>query len=235
MIPQTIWQTYKVPYEQLPEYAKQAAASWQFHNYDWQYRYMDDAEVLAFVGKEYGQAWVDIFNSCPLGVMRADMWRYMVIYKHGGMYADLDTICHKPIGEWLEPDVRMIVCPEVEDHLCQWAFAAEAGHPALKSVIDCVWRAFQTPDYTHEHFVHAMTGPGVWTEGISEALGYRAKNWIAETKAVNAMPLAQELGFRIHDDWRWFHWHACEHIYGSQKWNDGKYVQWIEERKQVLA
>ena len=31
------------------------------------------------------------YRSFPLGVMRADMWRYAVLYKRGGLYADVDV------------------------------------------------------------------------------------------------------------------------------------------------
>ena len=29
----------------------------------------------------------------PIAVMKADLWRYCVIYKYGGIYADADTVC----------------------------------------------------------------------------------------------------------------------------------------------
>lgn len=33
------------------------------------------------------------FLRCPMAVMKADLWRYCIIYYYGGIYADYDTIC----------------------------------------------------------------------------------------------------------------------------------------------
>ena len=33
-----------------------------------------------------------VFESFPLGVMRADMWRYSVIHAQGGIYADVSCL-----------------------------------------------------------------------------------------------------------------------------------------------
>ena len=51
-------------------------------------------------------------QSLPVGVMRGDLWRYMVIYIYGGVYADLDTECWEPISVWMKDEYDMIVCPE---------------------------------------------------------------------------------------------------------------------------
>lgn len=32
------------------------------------------------------------YNRLPLGVMKADLWRYCIIYKYGSIYADIDTV-----------------------------------------------------------------------------------------------------------------------------------------------
>jgi mannosyltransferase OCH1-like enzyme len=36
-------------------------------------------------------------KSFPKGVMIADFWRYSIMYSHGGIYLDLDTLPVKPI------------------------------------------------------------------------------------------------------------------------------------------
>jgi mannosyltransferase OCH1-like enzyme len=35
----------------------------------------------------------DIYSSFPIGVMKADFFRYAVLLAHGGVYADVDTAC----------------------------------------------------------------------------------------------------------------------------------------------
>jgi hypothetical protein len=234
MIPKIIWQTYKDPIDTLPDYATKALNSWKDFNPDYEHRYMDDIEAGEFVLNEYGQEWYDIFINCPIGVMRGDLWRYLIVYKYGGVYTDLDTICKKPIESWLKDGYDMIVCPENNIHFCQWTFAATPGHPIIKSVLDCIREAFVAPDYTRPHFVHELTGPYVWTKGILSALEINDKIGLVYnngTEICNSSPKAKEYNFYCYggEEWRMFHYIGCKHIYGSQEWNDGGYVQWIKQ------
>lgn len=45
-----------------------------------------------------------MYQTLPKAVERADFFRYLVILRHGGMYADSDVECMMPIEEW--KDVR---------------------------------------------------------------------------------------------------------------------------------
>ena len=46
--------------------------------------------------------------------MKADIWRYCVIYKNGGLYTDLDTTCVIPIERWLPPDAEFTLVVKIE-------------------------------------------------------------------------------------------------------------------------
>lgn len=230
MIPKIIWQTYKDPYDQLPDYMHEAAQTWKDLNPDYEYRYMDDAQASEFILNEFGEEWHNIFMNVPVGVMRGDLWRYMVVFKYGGVYADLDTECWEPISTWMMDDKSMIVCPETSEHLCQWTFAATAEHPALGKVLEHIKEAFKDPDYKKPHFVHNTTGPAIWTRGIMDALSLNELNLIDDFLLINSSHNAKLMGFHCYggEDWRLFHFKAVKHIYGSQNWKDG-YVQWIQD------
>lgn len=231
MIPKIIWQTYKDPYDQLSKYMLDAMQTWKDKNPEYEHRYMDDAQAADFVLQEFGQEWYDIFINVPVGVMRGDLWRYMIIYKYGGVYADLDTECWEPISVWMQDDKEMIVCPENEVHYCQWTFAAAPGHPVIKSVLDHIKEGFSNPDYTQQHFVHLYTGPAAWTDGISKALNLRVNNLIDDYLLLNNSENAKLYKFHCYggEQWRIFHFMSVKHLYGSQVWKDGNYVQWIED------
>jgi hypothetical protein len=244
LIPKIIWQTYKDPFDKLPDYAKEFAQTWIDMNPEYQYRYFDDAQAAEFVLDEYGQEIYDLFMNVPVGVMRGDMFRYLAVFRFGGVYADLDAKCLKPISSWMLDDKRMIVCPEHAEHFCQWTFAAEAFHPILGNVIGKMIDRLKNADYTKAHFVHYLTGPGVWTSAICEALGIPDSDPAGTAAAgpinegltesmleFNESEKALSEGFYCYagKDWRIFHWYAVDHVYGSQKWNDGQYVRWIDD------
>ena len=230
-IPKIIWQTYKNPYELLAPYMKDAIQTWKDLNPEYEWKYMDDEEAAEFIKREYGQEWHDIFISLPVGVMRGDLWRYMVVYKYGGVYADLDTECLIPVSTWMLDDKDFIVCPETDHHFCQWTFAASPGHPILKSVLELIKQRLLNPEYGSEHFVHTHTGPAIWTDGINKALDIKVKNLIDDSYLLNMSDNAKLYKFHCYgkEQWRIFHFESVKHIYGSQKWNDGNYVQWIED------
>lgn len=231
MIPKIIWQTYKDPYDNLTPYMYDSIQTWKDKNPEYEYRYMDDAQAAEFVLNEYGSEWHEIFMNVPVGVMRGDLWRYLVIYKYGGVYADLDTECWEPISVWMKNDKEMIVCPENDIHYCQWTFAASAGHPVLKSVLDHIKEGFKNPNYNQDHFVHIYTGPAAWTEGISKGLDIKVNSLIDDYRLLNESNNAKLYKFYCYggDQWRIFHFMSVKHLYGSQVWKDGNYVQWIED------
>jgi mannosyltransferase OCH1-like enzyme len=231
MIPKIIWQTYKDPFDQLQPYMLDAVNTWKTLNPEYEYRYMDDSQAAQFILEEYGQEWHDLFVGLPVGVMRGDLWRYMIIYKYGGVYTDLDTECLNPINTWLNEEYEMIVCPETNLHFCQWTFAASAGNPILESVLDTIKEKLINPTYGSPHFVHTHTGPAVWTEGIMKALDIKVDNLIDDHLLLNSSNNAKLYKFHCYggENWRVFHFVDVKHIYGSQKWDDGNYIQWIED------
>jgi hypothetical protein len=117
--------------------------------------------VDTFVRSTFPPLVYDAFNALPRIVMKADMFRYLVLLAYGGVYSDTDTNCLKPISEWavgqdatmivgIEADISKAILPNPEKpwhhywmrrlQLEQWTIAAEAGHPALVSI---VWRIIQ--------------------------------------------------------------------------------------------
>ena len=106
------------------------------------------------------------------------MWRYAVVYAQGGVYADVDTDCVKPISSWLRPECDILIGLENDVHFCQWTFAAIPRSPYLKSVLQLIVERldFQKGlNITDGDFVHHYTGPGVFTNGIGRALAERLK------------------------------------------------------------
>ena len=231
MIPKTIWQTYKPEYNSLEPYMIEATETWKHNNPEYEYKYMSDMDAVKFVKENFDEEWFNIFINVPLGVMRGDIWRYMVVYKYGGVYTDLDTLCLKPISTWMKEDYNMIICPENDVHLCQWTFAATAGHPILKSVLDEIKNGLKNPDYSEEHFVHKLTGPAVWTKGIRNAINIPENTRLTEMDKIQLdLPKAKEYKFYSYgsEEWMIFHNQSVQHLYGSQNWHHG-YDQWIKQ------
>ena len=61
---------------------------------DWSYYFWDDAAVMQLFRSHYPEFpnLQGIVEHClPTGTLRADLWRYLVLYTYGGVYSDVDS------------------------------------------------------------------------------------------------------------------------------------------------
>ena len=125
MIPRIIHQTWRD--ECIPDRFSGYFASWQKHNRYWQRILWTDRMLLEFVEEHYRDL-LDIYCSYRTPVQRADVGRYMILHKFGGVYADLDSECLAPLIS-LEDETRVVLCHEPPSH---WPYhASDRGHPFI--------------------------------------------------------------------------------------------------------
>lgn len=91
----------------------------------------------------------------PDVIMRADLLRYMIMAKSGGVYSDLDTKCLIPVDEWVAEEeygrAKVVVGVEIDlshDYvsreeqgrfqLCQWTLMAMPGSRHFEAVVDSI-------------------------------------------------------------------------------------------------
>ncbi len=137
--------------------------SWRDINPRCRAHLFDDADCLKFIENQQPD---HLASYLALNrVERSDLWRYLIILTRGGLYTDADTICKKPISEWIHPRDEAVIgidgdyldaYPDwhAEGHIksgggynfsyawhdnvvafCNWTFAARAGHPILAEVV----------------------------------------------------------------------------------------------------
>ena len=229
-IPRMIWQTART--RVLTEEALGCRDLWLERSPGWAYRLMDDAEAREFVQDCYGGEVARTYDAFPLGVMRADFWRVLILHHRGGLYTDTDTAPLAPPGEWVLPADRLLLAAENDVHLCNWTFAAEAGHPALKKMIELiVARAGEGIDLAYEHFVHRHSGPGIFTDGI--------RRWLGQPEATPPELVADctagrlPEGVRIQDATA-FNGRHVKHFFASVSWPED-YASWRKEREALAA
>ncbi len=229
-IPRIIWQTYCT--RELPPQAASCQKSWTEHNPGWEYRFLDDDEIDGFVEEHAPRELSLLYHQLPLSVMKADVWRYLATYVHGGLYADIDTICMEPIDNWMPGKTGLIICPENRVHLCQWTFISTPKHPCLRQVLELIVnRAIKGIDTSREGFVHYHTGPGVWTDAILQTMGCAENDMIRLSRSGN-LPCLRSKNIRILG-WKYFREWKVKHLYGSVAWEDG-YKSWTKSRNTLL-
>jgi hypothetical protein len=161
-IPRIIHQTWK---DENVSGCKGSPDSWKDLNPGWQYRFWTDGDLQEFMREEFPDL-VPIFNAYPNSVQRADLWRYCVLWRIGGVYADIDTDCLAQL-EPLYGDHRVILCQEPPQHVraallrgmsALWfngTMASPAGHNFWSDVVDLCHLMAR---HTHRDVVET-TGP----------------------------------------------------------------------------
>ena len=98
-IPKIIHQVYE-DLSGPPEFLRLLSKGWQEKNPDWEYMFWTKKEMEALV-REFPD-FVDIYHSFPYNIQRWDALRYLILYKYGGLYVDMDYECIRSINPILE-------------------------------------------------------------------------------------------------------------------------------------
>ena len=229
-IPKKIYQTHEsIERINSNESLLQATKSWSKHK-DYEYSFYDNEQCATFM-KTQEETFPGIneqYNRLPLGVMKADLWRYCIIYANGGIYADSDTILMgspNVLTEGIKGDLAAVSEPGGHPFLCQWVFSAPKHSPILKSVIELsVERLKNIPVLTPNNIgdgqtdactVHQLTGPAVFTDGIKRCIGEDALYWNGEH-----LTSAKSSSLHHLEDPQSFHSQIVRHLY-SGFWTGG--------------
>ena len=144
-IPKIIWQTHEWEYEDLPVNFKKASMTWRNLNPTWEYRYSSASkraeQIEAFNPELYK------FYPYMDKVTQADVWRYVIVYENGGVYADMDSMCLSSLDDLIEkvPKKIDIFGPKINDDntMYQANFGAKKKSVCLKKVLDILTRRYE--------------------------------------------------------------------------------------------
>ena len=90
-IPLYIYQTWNTL--RLPPGMAQNVMHLKNRNPEFKYQLFDDAMCYNFIKNNFGKDVLYAFNKLKPGAYKADLWRYCVLYKTGGMYLDIKLKC----------------------------------------------------------------------------------------------------------------------------------------------
>lgn len=157
-IPKIIHQTYKT--RNLPQELEINVIQLKQKNPGWEYRFYNDSDIIQFISIFYGPDILTYYEKINpnYGAARADLFRYLLLYKYGGVYLDIKSTLSKPIDEILQSGDQYLLAnwanEQDEEHegwglykelstvaggeFQQWHIIAVPGHPFLRAVIDSV-------------------------------------------------------------------------------------------------
>jgi alpha 1,6-mannosyltransferase len=193
--PAYIWQTWKAtPAEgDFGDDLRPSEASWTELHPTFVHEVITDKVAVNLIRYLYASVpeVQEAYDSLPATVLKADLFRYLILLARGGIYSDIDTVALKPATDWIPPEVPpssigLIVGIEVDAdrpdwkiwysrqiQFCQWTIQAKAGHPVLREIVAAITedtlRMKRQGILTMKKLdksVMEFTGPARWTDII---------------------------------------------------------------------
>jgi mannosyltransferase OCH1-like enzyme len=125
-IPLRLYQTYKTStISEMDAQRQRWVKSWKSHNPDLKHFIFNDKDLNNFMVQHFQNAHGDqeseliwnAYQKLPFLVQKTDLWRYLIIFKKGGIYSDVDVECRASFDKWYGPhdpsSVRFILGLEV--------------------------------------------------------------------------------------------------------------------------
>ena len=182
MIPKNIFQSWYT--HELPLLIQSRINIMRETNPDYTYKLYTDADMDEFVNTEYKGEIADCYNKLNIIVAKVDFWRYLILYKYGGVYLDMDSHISVPLNELIRPDDQAIITAETNPNLfAQWALFFNKKHPILKQLIELVVYNINTNKYPDN--VSKTTGPYAFSTAI-KIYHYSLYNVILNHESITA-------------------------------------------------
>ncbi|EGS23006.1 alpha-1,6-mannosyltransferase-like protein [Thermochaetoides thermophila DSM 1495] len=190
--PGYIWQTWKWTPAQGEFTFREQEASWTEKHPGFIHEVITDQVAVHLIRLLYASVpeVIEAYESLPLAVLKADFFRYLILFARGGIYTDIDTSAIRSAADWLPESVPrdqigLVIGIEADPdrpdwaqwysrriQFCQWTIQAKPGHPVLREVIKRITdqtlarKRLGTLDRITDREVIEFSGPALWTDVI---------------------------------------------------------------------
>ena len=178
-------------------------------NPTWHHAFYDDAAAERFIEENYGNKILEYYRRIEpsYGAARADLFRYLLLYRVGGVYLDIKSTTLRPLDDVLRDDDRYVLShwnnlsgersgwgihPELagvaRGEYQQWHIICAPGHPFLKAVIERVLRNIDAYRPWREHLGQyatvRVTGPMAYTKAIFPIIGLHPHRIVQDERSL---------------------------------------------------
>jgi autotransporter strand-loop-strand O-heptosyltransferase len=205
-IPRIIHQTYKN--NDLPLEIAKVVNELKTMNPTFEYRFYTDEDCIEFIKNNYDEETLNLYLSInPIyGSSRADFFRYLLMYKVGGVYLDIKSCTTVPLEKTLLPTDEYLLTHwkglDWVDELNyrfgefqNWHIICRPNHPFLSRVIEIVKENIK--NYlggSNKDTVLRVTGPIAYSKGIIELISKYKTNYV--DSPVREFLLENEIGLK---------------------------------------
>ena len=122
MIPKILYKTGKWEEKDLPKEYKNIFTQIIKDNPEYKIKYYDNELCRKFIKDNFPQDVLIAFDTLKPGAYKADLFRYCILYKNGGVYGDLPQEYLVPLSELIDNKNDTLVLAKD----CNWLAEGEA-------------------------------------------------------------------------------------------------------------
>lgn len=160
--------------EALPRDVAEVSASWQECNPGWTYRRFNQDSALAYLAAGFPPIVALAYRRTPDPTTQADLLRLAVLFRDGGLWADMDDRCLQPVTTLLQPGTEALFWQEPSGNLGNNIIAVRPQHPVLARALALAVTAINRGD---RDIVWMLTGPGLLTRAFALCLAEADADW----------------------------------------------------------
>jgi len=137
-IPKKIFQTWET--NELHEEMYNSIMTIINLNPEYEYHFFDGNDRRKFIEDNFDEDILRAYDNFIPGAYKADLWRYCVLYKSGGVYLDCKQVHFEPLKEIIKNDIDFAICRDRPVGFLYNAFIASTpGNKLLNYLInECV-------------------------------------------------------------------------------------------------
>jgi alpha 1,6-mannosyltransferase len=187
LIPPFIHQVFFFPKGRKPTHFRPSKYQMSWLTSYFAYTFYSDVSALALFQNHLPE-FLSTFTTLPTPILKTDFFKYAVLYVYGGIYSDLDVnlIYPLPWPELQGYDAAIMVGIEGDNTLtglCRglqfesWTIASVPKHPVLLCALNKARDQTKhfvpkwSPVTDIEEIIMDWTGPGIWSDCITEYIG----------------------------------------------------------------
>eukprot|EP00557_Chaetoceros_sp_GSL56_P006199 CAMPEP_0176495442 /NCGR_PEP_ID=MMETSP0200_2-20121128/10653_1 /TAXON_ID=947934 /ORGANISM="Chaetoceros sp., Strain GSL56" /LENGTH=797 /DNA_ID=CAMNT_0017893309 /DNA_START=72 /DNA_END=2465 /DNA_ORIENTATION=- len=109
----------------------------------WEYRFYTDETARKYIVDNFPLHFLEAYDTLIHGAYKADLFRYMLLLKEGGVYADVDVMLETSLEQFVSPNMsfftpRDCVAEFADGQYCLWngIIGVAPGHPIMVHAVE---------------------------------------------------------------------------------------------------
>jgi hypothetical protein len=177
-IPKWIFKTGPMSEDALPQVMKYIFYDMMDKNPGYQLFYFSDHDCMMYIYDYYGEEYFRAYDTLIPTAYKADFWRYLILYKHGGCYGDFSQVMLTSFDSIIAGMDRVLIVdtPEASDALYNAFMCVKPGDDVVRRAIDKCKDNIDRRSYGYNTL--DVTGPRVLGRAYCEVVYKNSKSFI---------------------------------------------------------